>query len=284
MEFWLIYRKEDVQKNQFYIESYAKTAPSFGMNCRLVFTDELTFGVENGEPCVKGPGQLPAFAIVRAIRPDISRYLEKCGVRCFNSAFVSEICNNKAYTYDYLSGRGIPMPDSVFIKNFELRNFLETCPQGKIIKAVEGHGGSQVILFDGNIEKTLDIMGKSDVVVQNRIGTKACDLRVYVLGKKILASVLRSSDRDFRANFSLGGDVRLYELSDKETELVYKIINCFDFDLVGIDFLLDDMGNLIFNEIEDVVGARMLYKCSDIDIVKEYLEYVSLRQERCRLK
>lgn len=274
MEFWLIYRKEDVEKNRYYIESYAKLAPSFGMSCRLVFTEELTFGVENGTPFVKGPGKLPAFAVVRAIRPDISRYLEKCGVKCCNSAFVSEICNNKAYTYDYLSGRGVPMPDTVFIKNFELKEFLLSCAPGKIIKAVAGHGGSQVVLFDGNIEHVLEVMKNSDVVVQERIGHKASDLRVYVLGKQILACVLRTSENDFRANFSLGGDVRLYELSSDEEQLVRKITDCFDFDLVGIDFLLDETGHLIFNEIEDVVGARMLYKCSDINIVSEYLGYL----------
>jgi len=53
------------------------------------------------------------------------------------------------------------------------------------------------------------------------------------------------------------------------------MIDLFEFDMVGIDFILDDNGNLVFNEIEDVVGARMLYQCSDIDIVKEYLSYIS---------
>ena len=44
--------------------------------------------------------------------------------------------------------------------------------------------------------------------------------------------------------------------------------------MVSIDFIIDDNDQLIFNEIEDVVGARMLYKCSDIDIVREYLSYI----------
>ena len=67
----------------------------------------------------------------------------------------------------------------------------------------------------------------------------------------------------------------MYSLTADEQELVQKIIDLFNFDMVGIDFILDDNGNLVFNEIEDVVGARMLYQCSDIDIVKEYLSYIS---------
>ena len=130
-------------------------------------------------------------------------------------------------------------------------------------------------LYDGNAEEILRIMGRSDMVAQEKVGNKNSDLRVYVIGKTILASVLRESNEGFRANFSLGGRVSLYELSDKERHLVQRIIDLFDFDMVGIDFILDDNGNLVFNEIEDVVGARMLYQCSDIDIVKEYLQYLS---------
>jgi len=202
-------------------------------------------------------------------------HLEKCGIPCLNSSFVSRICNDKAATYRFLSDADIPMPDTVFVSGENLPKHLENCKEGRIIKAVAGHGGSQVVMYDGIPEHTLEIMKGSDVVVQERIGSKARDLRVYVLGNEILASVLRSSDNNFRANFSLGGDVRLYTLKKHEEELVKKIISLFDFDLVGIDFILDDSDNLIFNEIEDVVGARMLYKCSDIDIVDEYLSYIS---------
>jgi len=167
------------------------------------------------------------------------------------------------------------MPDTLFVANKEIAGFLENCPLGTVLKAVDGHGGSQVCLYDGNVEKILRIMGRSDMVAQEKVGNRNSDLRVYVIGGKILASVLRESSEGFRANFSLGGSVSLYSLKAVEQELVQKIIDLFNFDMVGIDFILDDNGNLVFNEIEDVVGARMLYQCSDIDIVKEYLSYIS---------
>ena len=52
-----------------------------------------------------------------------------------------------------------------------------------------------------------------------------------------------------------------------------KIIDIFDIDYAGIDFLVDN-GNLIFNEIEDTVGARMVYAKTDIDIINLYCEYI----------
>mgnify|MGYP000090003010 CR=1 FL=1 len=48
-----------------------------------------------------------------------------------------------------------------------------------------------------------------------------------------------------------------------------KIISIY----IGIDFLFDG-GHLIFNEIEDTVGARMVYDKTDIDIIKLYCDYI----------
>ena len=275
MNFWLIYREEDTEKNRWYIDTYIKTAPKYGLNCRLVLTKEITCGVKDGKTFVFGPEELPDFAVVRAIDPDLSERLEKCGIRCFNSASVSRICNNKAYTYSFVSGMGIPMPDSCFVKGEDLEGFLRHCEKGKVIKSVSGHGGAEVMLYNGNELAVLQTMRGKDVVVQEHIGHKAQDLRVYCLGKQILASVLRQSDNDFRANFSLGGKVELYSLKPEEESIVKQILRKLSPDLVGIDFLLDEKGKLIFNEIEDVVGARMLYKVSDINIVDEYLKYIA---------
>ena len=61
---------------------------------------------------------------------------------------------------------------------------------------------------------------------------------------------------------------------DKIIKPVNKIIDAFDFDYVGIDFLVGENEELIFNEIEDVVGARMLSQCSDIDYAGMYIDYI----------
>lgn len=276
-KFWLVYRKEDAVKNRAYIEMYQKYAPEYGLECELVYMEDIRYGVRNNHPYLlwKGEFHAPYFAIVRAIAPAFSKQLELLGVRCMNSSFVSEICNDKAATYRYLSGKGIPMPDTDFIRNQDISQYLFTCPTGRVLKAVDGHGGSQVVQYSGNPEQILTLMGRSDMVAQERIGSRNSDLRVYVIGNRIIAAVLRTSKEGFRANFSLGGEVRLYKLNSTETALVNRILNEFHFDLAGIDFLIDDDGSLVFNEIEDVVGARMLYQCGGPDIVKEYLGYLS---------
>ncbi|MDE7124843.1 MAG: hypothetical protein K2N83_05095, partial [Eubacterium sp.] len=99
------------------------------------------------------------------------------------------------------------------------------------------------------------------------------DLRVWLIGGRIIASVLRESKSDFRANFCLGGNAYIYKLSEEETALVKKISSLVDYDYIGIDFVFNK-GKIVFNEIEDSVGARMIYSKTNIDIIEEYCKHI----------
>lgn len=278
MNAWLLYFKESAIYNQKYIEFYIEEGKKLGITIKLVLIEELDFGIYQDEWYLTIMGETPRypdFVICRAIYPLLSKQLELMGIRVFNSSFVSEICNDKAKTYQFLAKSGIKMIDSNFYLNSQLKEVLKNVKQPTVIKAVEGHGGSQVFLVETpSNDEIIKGIGNSNVVVQPLIGSKYQDLRVYVIGKEIIAAVLRTAREGFKANFSLGGEVSLYDLSEEEQRLVYKIINQFDFGLVGIDFIIDDQNELIFNEIEDVVGSRMLYKCSDINIVELYLKHI----------
>lgn len=152
-----------------------------------------------------------------------------------------------------------------------------------VIKSVSGHGGKEVMTLEqflkgdaelGKQESDAANYYKDKFVIQPLINANGRDLRVYVLGHEIIGAVLRKSVYGFKSNYSLGGSVSLYELSTKQKNIVNRIIDAFDFSYVGIDFLLDENENLIFNEIEDVVGSRMLSACSNINYVGLYLKYI----------
>lgn len=288
--FWLIYNISDSEKNQAYIQFYKEEGQLLGYEMKLLLVERCDFGVKNGATYFNYNGtspKKPEFAIVRTIYPLLNQHLELMGIETYNNSMVSTICNDKARTYQYLAGTGIPMVDSRFVKkNYysdiipEYKNHKEFNHQENhinqfVIKAVEGHGGSQVFLYS---DQEADVISQkllgSDVVIQPLTGSRHQDLRVYVIGTEVIAAVLRTAKEGFRANFSLGGSVRLYELTAEDRSIVQKIISKFDFGLVGIDFIIGDSGELIFNEIEDVVGARMLYQCSDINLVRNYLQYI----------
>lgn len=276
---WLIYDLEDVAKNQRYIEFYMEEGKKLGIDIQLKYVNYMEFGILNNRHYLLYEGKeviYPKFCVVRCIYPLLTKQLEYLKIPVFNNSFVSEICNDKAKTYQYVGTLGIKMVDSSFYKNRYLKNLEESFTDSTVIKTVDGHGGSEVFLAENKKELDSIIVGchGKDVVVQPLTGSRREDLRVYVLGDKILAAILRKGKEGFKSNFSLGGQVSSYQLKEEEIEIVKKIMSLFDFSLVGIDFIIGDEGELIFNEIEDVVGARMLYQCTDINLVYEYLSFI----------
>ena len=281
---WIIYQRENAIYNKQYIRFYLEEGAKLGIIFKVLLIEDMEFGVRDGQWFLtyEGKGlERPDFAICRAIYPLLSKQLEYMGITTFNNSFVAEICNDKAKTYQYLASTGIKMVDSSFYRNFQIREVTRQLQTQAVIKAVDGHGGSQVFLLQGTQDamnaldnELIPKLAGSDIVVQPLTGTRNQDLRVYVIGTEIIAAVLRTAKEGFKSNFSLGGEVKLYSLSEHEIDIVNQIIRQFDFGLVGIDFIIGDDGELIFNEIEDVVGSRMLYQCSDINIVEKYLTYI----------
>ena len=52
-----------------------------------------------------------------------------------------------------------------------------------------------------------------------------------------------------------------------------KVSGLLEADYIGID-LIRDGGRYVFNEIEDAVGARMLYEVSELDAAGLFMEYI----------
>jgi RimK family alpha-L-glutamate ligase len=284
MDVWLIYREEDSKKNSWYIEQFQILGPKYGMNISLILTKDLALVCDEQGNRVLLNGQevhLPKLAIVRTIDPRLSLHLELSGIKVVNSSEVSALCNDKARTYQEIAKLKLPMVPTQFCKHDCLNQAIERRTVKTVIKTVDGHGGQEVFLIDPALDTFSEVVDEilaktnSDFVIQPLVGNRQQDLRVYVLGNEILAAVLRTSTNGFKANFSLGGEVKEYHLSESEIKRVYEIIEHFAFDLVGIDFIVGDDNSLIFNEIEDVVGARMLYQCTSVDIVDCYLKYLS---------
>lgn len=253
---WIIYNKEDANRNKNYIGWYRDKFGKENIELKLVYTDEIDYN------------NMPDFAVVRAIRPDITKNLENKGVKCFNNSCVSEICNDKALTYKYVSENGIEILPT-FYSIEEIKEFPV------VIKPKNSHGGDRVNMAESREElmKLMPLYEGDNYVIQAVASDIGKDVRVYVIGNEIVTAMLRESDTDFRSNFCLGGHASVYNLSDEEINKVKSVIKLFNFDFVGIDFVFNN-GKMIFNEIEDVVGSRMVYSYTDIDIVELYIKYI----------
>ena len=98
-----------------------------------------------------------------------------------------------------------------------------------------------------------------------------------MIGGEIVCAFLRVSDNDFRSNYCLGGRAETYNLNEEEKNKVNRIIELvtpLGADYYGIDFVFNN-GKAVFNELEDAVGARMIYANTDIDIIEMYVDYIN---------
>ena len=251
---YMIYEKNDAQKNKMYVEMHKEA-----------FAD---FGVELGKP---------DFVINRSRDYIISKEYEKIGIRVFNSSEVTRIANNKGLTYKFLKGKVPFMPTEyeklMLISGVNVNNNLISYPY--VLKSCSGHGGSQVFMINSNDDEEIAIKKiENDKFVKQQCCTDlGKDVRVYIIGNKVVAAVLRTSEKSFKSNYSLGGNVSLYDLNETERKYVDTITQMLPMDFAAIDFIFNN-GQAAFNEIEDAAGARMLYSISDIDIVKMQVEYM----------
>lgn len=294
-EMWLVYDPEGLYRNRDYVRMYEDICLPYKIRVRAVLSSEVREQIMNGFR--------PVFVLVRTICPSINAFFEQMKIPVFNSSKVSEICNDKGRTLAYVQDTALSVPsvslssekmeDVIRMSVSEMRKFfLERFvfsghkkqeeqiireAQDYVIKSIDGHGGKQVFSMTADKAKIREGIGDSSVVLQPMIccGKESRDMRVYVVGTEIVAAVMRSSTVDFRANFSRGGDVRLYKMTKAQEKVVRRILGRFSFGMAGIDFIVDAEGTMIFNEIEDVVGARMLYQCApEINIAQKYVEYI----------
>lgn len=234
----LIYSREEAERNAFSVEKYKQN-----LDIKLVYEKETDFS------------QSTDFVINRTNNYKIAAGFEKRGVRVFNPAALTKLANNKQLCYEFMQKNGI----EILPVNYN------GIPAVK--KSVNGRGGKEVFM----LRKKEPI--EPGFVYQKPASDLGKDLRVWLIGGRILAAVLRESKTDFRANFCLGGRAVPYRLSEAEKALVYKIASLIKYDYIGIDFVFNS-GKIVFNEIEDSVGARMVYSLTNMDIIKEYCDYI----------
>lgn len=275
---WLIYTKQDALENESYIHWFIEEASKQQIDLQLMYREHLQVGITEHNPTILYDNQrlkLPNFAVVRTIEPIVQQVFQSFMIPTFNSYRVTHMTNHKSRTYLAMNELGIPVLPT-FFSTKEAFPTYPPLPYPFIVKEAIGRGGKQVhyVHTYQNWQTVKDLIQSNDIIIQDANVQLGRDLRVFVIGKEIIASVLRKSDCDFRANFTLGGTAELYSLAPEQVEMINKIIHYFDFGLVGIDFLIGHDGKLIFNEIEDVVGSRILSATTDINLLKKYVTYI----------
>ncbi|MFI3230961.1 MAG: hypothetical protein R3Y29_05380 [bacterium] len=279
----LIYDKShhDLNNNSLFAKTIIDNAKKQNLDIKLVFTKDLKLIINNNNFSLEIDNieiNNIKFAINRTKNYYISNHIEKMGIRVFNYAHVTNICNNKALThqainsFDKFSVKSI----ATYIENkdsFCINKYQYNYPY--VVKSLAGHGGTEVYKADNpnELSKIATEFKDYSFLIQQLSSNSGKDVRAYIIGNQIHTTILRTNDVSFKSNFSLGGEANIYHLQPHEKDLINKILEYTHFDFVGIDFILDENNNFLFNEIEDVAGCRMLYS-NDVDIIPSFISHI----------
>jgi len=262
---WLIYDNEGYERNKWFADNLIEKALKFNLNIKLkIIENDFNYQID-----------FPTFAIIRTINPRLTKFLEDNGVTTFNNYNTSLIANDKWKTYEFCKKLNIET-----MKTYPLKDYisLKNLKYPFVIKSVDGHGGKEVFLVKDSLylNNLLNKINVNRYIAQDFCSNPGIDMRVYLLNGEILASMLRENNKDFKSNFTLGGSARVTQETKEQKEIITKIQNALKSDLIGIDFIYNN-NKWVLNEIEDVVGTRMIYKLTNIDIIELYLKHISTK-------
>lgn len=248
----IIYDRLDYNKNTGFVDWIIDEGKKKELDIVLIFSDEFkNTGVELTNV---------AFAINRSRSYEISLILELNGIRVFNSSKITLLGNNKLAAYGYVQNLGMKIPKVLS----QWENGMDI-----ISKPIDGHGG-EGIDFVSNV----DLKKGSFRLQQEYLKDLQGDVRFYIINNKIIHSVIRSSSKGIASNYSQGGNIKLFAYTDYHEKLVNRVLEDLQADYIGVDFLVTNNGELIFNEIEDAVGSRMLSKLGINNTVELFLEHI----------
>lgn len=246
----LIYNDDDLKKNQSFanwiIEEFDKNSIDVDILTREDYYRNRRLNYKYD------------FVINRSRDYNLSLTFELSGVRVFNDSTITLLGNNKLAAYKYAHNKKTPYPP--IIENLEDNESFLTKP-------IYGHGGQDIYL---NEEDAIS----EHHLLQEFIKDVQGDIRFYILDNKIIHAVIRSNKGKITSNYSQGGEFDLYNYNKSEESYIMEFIEGLSIDYAGVDFFLLKDGKLLFNEIEDVVGSRMLSELKINDTVPEFVNHI----------
>ncbi|MDY4214620.1 MAG: ATP-grasp domain-containing protein [Candidatus Onthovivens sp.] len=257
----IIYSKIDAKKNYWFIDELIKYFANYDIELNLVLDDEysqyLTLNLD-----IK-------FAINRTRDYKISLDLENKNIKVFNNQIVNKIANNKYLSYLLFKELNLPCMDTYLNIDSSLNYPL-------VMKEVTGHGGTEVYLVKSKeeIDSIYRLNKNKTYIFQPLCSNIGIDVRVYMFKNEPLVAFKRESiNDDFKSNYSLNHKASIFKLDEEMIAICKKITKELNSDYIGVDFIFNN-NKWVVNEIEDPVGAWMIYDLTNIDLAKIIVDYI----------
>lgn len=244
-------------QSQFEVDRLESEARNLGIEVNRVLYKELSFDLKDGVAKVFVRGEeLTAentmglwFRVAGTksgkyteARNLAIRILREKGIFCANSeGYLNWTRMGKIAQHGVFLENDIPIiPTKIFYTKEQV--LAENWQYPVIAKHDRGYQGKSVRKFESQreLEKFVNKINEKNLGMflwQNYLPTK-WDIRVVIVDGKAIGGMKRSAvGEEFRSNFSLGGDVAKWELSDRERNLAEKVAKVCGLSYGGVDIM-----------------------------------------------
>ena len=212
-------------------------------------------------------------------------HLEKMGVKLLNSGTAMRNCSNKVITQILLTKANLATPKTAVITSDEQLEFAVKAIGDKfpvIVKTLFGTHGVGVIRADSmpSLKSIIQQLLKSgtEFMLQEFIEHSE-SARVYVLGDKVLAAVMRTiPNGDFRSNAHQGAELKVHEPSDKEKEACVNAAKAVGTNFSAVDYIIAD-DQIIILEVNGSPGFEALQEVIDYNVAEKVVGWLTSHDE-----
>lgn len=254
--------------------------------------------IEQSNPTVSYRGEdLSKFdAIIPRIASNMTRYgtaivrqLEMQGVYTVSSSIAINRSRDKLRSMQLLAKAGIGIPKTVVSRNSaDIDNLIDKLGGTPvIIKLARGTHGNGVVLAESkkaakSVLQAFYLTNEdgTNILIQEYVKESAgTDIRVFVVGSRVVASMKRQSlDDDFRSNLHKGGEGTIVKLTEEERKMAIKAAKAMGLNVAGVDMMRSERGPLIL-EVNASPGFG-IEKVTGRDVATPIIEYVEINAKR----
>jgi RimK family alpha-L-glutamate ligase len=223
---------------------------------------------------------IPSGSVEQIIyRVDALHRLEDRGVRVMNSPRTIERTVDKFWTSTLLEQCGIPTPDTVVCETPEEAIAAFRKLGDVIVKPLFGSMGLGMVRVSDEemafrVFKTIEQI-RGVYYLQRAIDHDGRDIRVFVVGHRVLAAIERRSE-GWRTNLARGGTARPVQLPDDWAALALRAASAVGAEYAGVDLLPSRDGGVYVLEVNGIPGWEGLQAATGVDVAGALVDHLAL--------
>jgi RimK family alpha-L-glutamate ligase len=259
-----------------------------GYKFELIDLSDFGYYIDEDKLDIKGLNNINSdILIVRGIFNSLNTisilvgHLRKRGIKVFdNNLSDLKYSIDKVTDLVKLSMAGVEIPKTCYTRDYEKYSELaEKIGYPVVIKSTRTGKGASVYKVDSEDElKKLvndfiaDQKEAKNFLLQEFIPYKY-DLRILIIGEHLFAMRRIPGEGEFRANFSLGGSVELFDLDGPGRELAKEALSAVEMEIGGVDMLITPEGKRYIIEVNHTAGWLGMEKATGENITKLWLDH-----------